>query len=69
MVGRMQTLEDELAGFTSSGYVGDRSPNRADAFVWAFSELFPGLVRDNTAKDKPAEARPYFAGGGGWMGR
>jgi hypothetical protein len=68
MVGRFQTLEDELAGFTSSGYVGDRSPNRADAFVWAFSELFPGLVKDNTKKEAPVIPQ-YYSGGGGWMGR
>jgi phage terminase large subunit-like protein len=45
IVGYQHQLEDELAGFTTTGYVGDHSPNRADAFVWAFSELFPGIVR------------------------
>ena len=32
-------LEDELAAFTGSGYVGDGSPDRADAMIWAVSEL------------------------------
>jgi phage terminase large subunit-like protein len=32
-------LEDELCNFTVAGYVGDRSPNRADALVWALTEL------------------------------
>lgn len=32
-------LEDELCSFTTMGYVGARSPNRADALVWAVSEL------------------------------
>jgi len=50
LVGYFRDLEEELAGFTTSGYVGERSPNRADAMVWAFSELFPGMV-SSTEKD------------------
>jgi predicted phage terminase large subunit-like protein len=38
-------LEEELTSFTTHGYVGDGSPNRADAFVWAMSEVFPGMVK------------------------
>lgn len=41
-VGRFPDLEDELGNFTTAGYVGDRSPNRADALVWAMTELFGG---------------------------
>jgi phage terminase large subunit-like protein len=29
--------------------VGEGSPNRADAFVWAMSELFPGMVNQKPA--------------------
>lgn len=43
-VGYLRDLEDELSGFTTNGYVGERSPNRADAAVWAVTELFPGIV-------------------------
>lgn len=43
-VGYLRDLEDELSGFTTNGYVGDRSPNRADALVWAITELFPAIV-------------------------
>lgn len=43
-VGFLRDLEDELSGFTTNGYVGDRSPNRADALIWAITELFPGIV-------------------------
>lgn len=43
-VGFLRDLEDELSGFTTNGYVGERSPNRADALVWAITELFPGIV-------------------------
>jgi phage terminase large subunit-like protein len=32
-------LEDQLAAMTSEGYVGDGSPDRADALVWALTEL------------------------------
>lgn len=50
--GRFPELEDELCDFTTAGYVGTGSPNRADACVWAFSELFPGIAR-HAVKDKP----------------
>ena len=45
MVGRFDELEDELLGFTTTGYIGENSPNRADWFVWAFTELFPGMTK------------------------
>jgi Terminase RNaseH-like domain len=32
-------LEDEMCAMTSDGYAGDGSPDRADALVWALSEL------------------------------
>lgn len=44
-VQRFPELEDELLGYTTAGYTGVRSPNRADALIWALSELFPGMVR------------------------
>lgn len=43
-VGRFHALEEELTGFTTHGYVGSDSPNRADALVWALTGLFPGIV-------------------------
>jgi predicted phage terminase large subunit-like protein len=64
MVGNYPALEDELAGFTTGGYLGDRSPNRADAFVWAMHELFPGIIRG----EKRAEKRQYVEPNVGWMG-
>jgi PBSX family phage terminase large subunit len=39
-LGRFPQLEDELLNFTTSGYMGAGSPNRADALVWAATELF-----------------------------
>lgn len=38
-VGAFSDLEDQLCNFTSSGYVGEGSPDRADALVWALTEL------------------------------
>lgn len=65
--GTFPMLEDELCAFTTHGYLGTDSPNRADAFVFAMSELFPGVVAD---KDKPKEAyvRRARSGTQGWMG-
>lgn len=38
-VGDLPDLEDQLCNFTSSGFVGEGSPDRADALVWALTEL------------------------------
>jgi len=64
--GNFNELEDELCSFTSRGYMGDESPNRADAYVWAFTELFDQIVTE------PYEESPvynaYTGGATGWMG-
>jgi len=44
-VGTFRELEDELTAFSTVGYLGDKSPNRADALVWALTALFPGIVK------------------------
>lgn len=44
-VGVWQDLEDELTAFSTAGYTGPHSPNRADAWIWVLTELFPGLLR------------------------
>ena len=44
LVGRFDDLEDELLSFTTTGYTGARSPNRADWFVWGITELFPSIA-------------------------
>jgi len=38
-VGLFPELEDELCAFSTAGYTGERSPNRADAAIWAITEL------------------------------
>jgi phage terminase large subunit-like protein len=40
-------LEDQLCGFTTTGYMGDESPDRADALVWAATELMLGYQAVN----------------------
>lgn len=39
----MTDLEDQLCGMTSDGYLGKGSPDRADAAVWAITELMLDL--------------------------
>ena len=44
-VGIFVKLEDELCAFSTGGYTGPKSPNRADAHIWALAELFPAMTR------------------------
>lgn len=46
-VGSFPELEDQLCSFATDGYIGDGSPDRADALVWALSELM--LEEDEAA--------------------
>lgn len=50
-VGYFPEIEEQFCAFSTSGYQGVKSPDRADAVVWAFSELFPGIIQ------KPREKR------------
>lgn len=64
--GTFTRLEEELCAFTTHGYTGTDSPNRADAFVFAMAELFPGLVAE---KEVAKPRRPMVqAGAQSWMG-
>ena len=67
LAGYFPELEDELNGFTTHGYVGDRSPNRADAMIWGMSALFPELTKP---EEKPEIKQPTFIrrpGNHSWM--
>jgi phage terminase large subunit-like protein len=44
-VGSHPDLEDQMCNFTASGYVGEGSPDRADALVWALTELMLGKTK------------------------
>ena len=37
-------LEDQLAAFTTNGYAGNKSPDSADALIWALTELIPKRI-------------------------
>jgi len=63
-VGHFRELEDELTAFSTLGYMGQGSPNRADAWIWVLSELFPGLVAQKKDKQKPKTPAVQP----GWMG-
>lgn len=68
-VGYFPELEDELTAFSTYGYMGEGSPNRADALVWLLAELFPGLIKarkDKPKQDTQSNYAPHSAGG--WMG-
>lgn len=41
-VGDFPDLEDQMCNFTAAGFVGEGSPDRADALVWALTELMLG---------------------------
>jgi phage terminase large subunit-like protein len=65
-VGKFPDLEDELLNFTNKGYEGDRSPNRADALVFAVQELFNGIVNPRQ-KVKPLLNSGISYNKSGWM--
>ena len=43
-VGSFPDLESQMTQMTTTGYEGDGSPDRVDALVWAFAELFPEMT-------------------------
>ena len=56
MGGVFRDAEDELCGFTIRGYMGENSPNRADAIVWLAYELFPELTKVDYPRAYPSWA-------------
>jgi phage terminase large subunit-like protein len=60
-VGYFRGLEDELSGFTTTGYVGPKSPNRADALVWALTAIFPAITAPKSKKvEAPLPTLTHF---------
>lgn len=56
-VGAFPQLEAQMCLMTAAGYEGEGSPDRVDALVWGFSELFPKMTRRERSKDKPLPVR------------
>lgn len=66
-VGTFAALEDEMVNFGPNGMVGDASPDRVDALVWALTELFPSIVKKVVkVVDRPKIDRPVHPQS--WMG-
>lgn len=66
--GEFPELEEELCAMTTAGYIGSDSPNRADAMIWGFTELFPGLTKVDRAKREFRKASIAGGSGSSWMG-
>jgi phage terminase large subunit-like protein len=69
--GEFREIEDQMLNFSTAGYLGDRSPDRVDALVWALTDLLvepePGhamveyyrlRAREAAEKKAAAEAVP-----------
>lgn len=54
--GYFRELEDELTSFSTNGYTGANSPNRADALIWCLTEIFPGIVNPRRVPQKPLQS-------------
>lgn len=70
MAGEFRALEDELCSFTTYGFTGDRSPNRADAMIWGMAELFPELTKHEPEKAEPVQQVTHIRRSGqntNWM--
>jgi hypothetical protein len=69
-IGYFPELEEELCAFSTIGYTGADSPNRADAWAWVMAELFPGVIRPR--KEKKEDTAPIIKRrptATAWMGR
>lgn len=64
-VGQYPELENQMTQFTNEGYQGEGSPDRADALVWAATELFPDMV--DTVPDVSRFLQTQGRAGG-WLG-
>jgi hypothetical protein len=44
-VGYFKEIEDQMCAMNQGGYIGETSPDRLDATVWGFTELFPKMTK------------------------
>lgn len=67
-VGSLATLEDQMIAFTPES-ASDRkdgtSPDRVDALVWAYTELFP-MITERVATEEPDDHQ-YSRSSNAWM--
>lgn len=50
MVGSLAEMEDEMCMMTNTGFMGEHSPNRVDAMVWAVTEVMLGHIKQEPDK-------------------
>lgn len=67
-VGSLSALEDQLVLFTPSGIAGETTGDRADALVWALTQLFPSLIVRADRVDWSKSFSGSSQGAGAWMG-
>jgi phage terminase large subunit-like protein len=65
-VGAFADLEDQMVLFTPMGIAGATTGDRADALVWALTQLFPSLIVKSDAYDW-SDAFTGNGGGSGWL--
>jgi len=56
-IGAYPELETQMCMMTAAGFEGEGSPDRVDAAVWAFTELFPRLTQRTRDTRNPPPAR------------
>jgi len=67
-VGDLAALEDEMMLMTPTGYMGERSPNRVDAAVWAITEaMLSHMAPKPTANLNLNKPRNPTLTQGAWM--
>jgi phage terminase large subunit-like protein len=59
-IGNFPNLEEELTSFSTVGYLGENSPNVADACIWGLSSLFPGIVQPRKQAHNQPRERPNW---------
>jgi predicted phage terminase large subunit-like protein len=62
LAGIFPVLEDQLCAMTTAGFVGDRSPDRADAMIWGLAHLFPAMTRRDDEFRAPPKVVLGYAG-------
>lgn len=63
-VGQFEALEDQMCSYTPDMDRKNGSPDRLDALVWGFTELFPSLIADPVQIDTTPDYGGYS---GSWM--
>lgn len=51
-LGSFGDLEDQLCLFTPDGYMGRKSPDRADALIWGMTDLLVQPIKKSTSSEK-----------------